>query len=286
MLLDTTVALRRGIGNSPPLLDRCGTAGDLPGWAARLGSVGGYESVDLDTVFLVSSTVLNIITGALTTGDCDGAVDELVGRRAEVIIPARAAGADAQAQIIERYAEAHELLDLLLELSAAVVDRAHSAERGLRPTLLGNIYAGGRIAAREVLTLLRTGHATGALARWRAVHELTTHAEFLSRFGEAISGTLERYDAHDKLFREYRSLRLYQAWISRLHPVLDDPSDELRSLESERELLKRRFGEPFLGDHGWAHDALLEISGDYRRQIEKGKRLRGPVFGDLDRCSL
>jgi hypothetical protein len=232
----------------------------------------------------VPSPALNIVTGALADGDDAAAVEELLARRAEVVIPMRACHADTQADIIERWAEAHELLDLLLELSDAVVEVAHSGQSGLRSQILGDIFFAGQAVAREVLTLLRTGHATGALARWRAVHELATRAEFLSRWGQTVDGTLERYRTHDRFFREYRSTKVYQAWMRRFHPDYAEPGEKLRSLELEREGLADRFGSAFLGDYGWAHEALCELSVDYRRQVEKGKRVRGPVFDDLDRA--
>ncbi len=118
--------------------------------------------------------------------------------------------------------------------------------------------------ASEVLALLRTGHADGAHARWRCLHEIVVVLFFIARNGD---DTAERYLLHDSI-ESYKAALIYQKNAARLGY---DPfsEEELAEFKAHRDTLVTRFGEEFAGEYGWA------IS---------GTRKTRPVFRDIEEC--
>jgi hypothetical protein len=103
----------------------------------------------------------------------------------------------------------------------------------------------------EVTVLLEAGLSEGAIARWRALHEVATVAMFLSDSDENLS---ERYLNHVGI-EELRAAREYLAHASRLG--LESLSDEeFAALEDTKRDLVSRFGRTFAEQYGWAADRL------------------------------
>ena len=99
----------------------------------------------------------------------------------------------------------------------------------------------------EVLTLLRSGYADGAHARWRTLHEIAVVSCLINEHGQDLA---EKYLLHDVIQR-HKSARLHQEYAERIN---EDPlsREEFEQLESECEELVRRFGKSFKVDYGWA----------------------------------
>lgn len=112
---------------------------------------------------------------------------------------------------------------------------------------LMRLHARACLISSEILALIRTGHASGALARWRALHEIAVVADFLSGRGEELS---RRYMAHDRV-AAYRGLADYQAFAERLNYEPFTP-EEVTAKEAEHERLLREFGRDFRHEYGWA----------------------------------
>jgi hypothetical protein len=109
------------------------------------------------------------------------------------------------------------------------------------------------LVSSEVLTLLRAGHASGALARWRTLHEFAVVGLFLK---DSDRATAERYLIHAELLNALR-LDEYQEHADALGESRFTP-DEVASIEARRDAIlagttdKRSFKSPW----GWAATAL------------------------------
>jgi Family of unknown function (DUF5677) len=83
--------------------------------------------------------------------------------------------------------------------------------------------ARGCLVASEVLALLRSGHASGAHARWRSLHEIAVVAGFIQD-----QETARRYLSHGAI-ESYHAARDYQRHAKTLgyEPFSDEEMGEL-----------------------------------------------------------
>ncbi len=65
--------------------------------------------------------------------------------------------------------------------------------------------------AREILTLIKNGYADGAMARWRALHEISVISSFIAKHGNEVA---EKYLLHSNI-ESNKAAVLYQKlfWI-------------------------------------------------------------------------
>ncbi len=105
--------------------------------------------------------------------------------------------------------------------------------------------------ADEVFSLLRSGHAGGALARWRTLHEIAVVMAFLAEHGPDLA---ERYLLHDAV-ASWRGLLDYQLFADRLGDI-PFSDEEVAQMRAERNALIARFGAPYGEEWGWAAEAL------------------------------
>lgn len=160
-----------------------------------------------------------------------------------------------EARLLVRWRKPLIMFEAILELSMQLgetYNRVHRRSAARRQDFvfeaLTRLHARALLTASEVLALLRTGHASGANARWRTMHEISVVAQFLSIQGAA---TAERYLLFDVITRE-KAARNYQDFAVRLgeRPL---SKRTLQRLRTARARLERRFGKQFsLGDQGWA----------------------------------
>ena len=113
--------------------------------------------------------------------------------------------------------------------------------------LLTRLHARACRVGSEVLVLLESGHAGGAHARWRTLHEIAVVALFLRDRGKDIANA---YLLHDGIV-SYRAAR--QAEEKKIETVA--PHEILR-LRQRYELLVGRFGKPYAEEYGWAAAVL------------------------------
>jgi hypothetical protein len=118
--------------------------------------------------------------------------------------------------------------------------------------VLTRLHARACQISSEVLTLLTSGHADGAHARWRSLHEIATVGFFIKEHGNELA---ERYLLHEAI-ESYKAALQYQEHASSLglDPI---PEEEMRDLRSARNALVRKYGKAY-GDgfYGWSADAL------------------------------
>lgn len=180
---------------------------------------------------------------------------------ASVVREKRAERGGFELRLQSRWHYALEGLEILYFLS---LDLGSEAQRRLGKAetdgaddvldgVLFRLHAQVCLGASEVLALLRTGHASGAMARWRSMYEAAVVLLFIKEHG---SNTAERYLLHDSA-RAYRDAGEFQKHHEKLGQLaLDD--DEAAGIEADYSELVARIGKAAAkSDYGWASDALF-----------------------------
>ena len=161
-------------------------------------------------------------------------------------------------RLAKHWAQPLHLLELTVEIAQEVAkgvgDQVASGEVSVDEhtfRALWAIHARACQTSRAILTLLRSGFADDAHARWRSLHELAVVGNFIEIHGEVVA---ERYLLHEvvqqrKLARAYKE----HETRARLEPLTQA---EIDVLDERCETLVDRFGKEFNEDYGWAASAL------------------------------
>lgn len=117
--------------------------------------------------------------------------------------------------------------------------------------VLRRLQARGCQVMGEVLTLLRSGYAPAAHARWRTLHETTVTASFIAEHGKEVA---EQYRLHEYV-ESCAAIELYQKHCARLGqtPYTDE---EVATARAARDEVVARFNPRFADPYGWAAAAL------------------------------
>jgi hypothetical protein len=175
------------------------------------------------------------------------------------------------ARLWKRWQRPLELFHLFLALcneAAADFNRFYRSRAAKKNDLvfevLMRLEARGCQIALEVLTLLESGLADGAQARWRSLHEVTCVAMFIRQHGQELAN---KYLLHD-LVQAYRAANRYQEYSTALGQRSLSKRTLLK-LERNYKLVKKKFGASFGKDYGWA---ATEIGKD------------NPTFADIEKA--
>ena len=114
-----------------------------------------------------------------------------------------------------------------------------------------------------VHTLLQSGFADDAHARWRSLHEISVVSMFICQHGQGVA---ERYLDHGVVqrFKLACQMRNFQEKTN-AEPITEE---EFNGLKSRRDRLLSKYGPSFGKDLGWAADAL---------------KIQRPNFSDLEK---
>jgi Family of unknown function (DUF5677) len=109
------------------------------------------------------------------------------------------------------------------------------------------------MVASEINGLLRTGHAAGAQARWRTLHEIAVVAAVLAAADREIS---ERFQLH-RYVERYKDARLYQQYCEALgyEKFGEEKMEEMHRGSDE---VVERYGADYKRDWGWAKPLFPE----------------------------
>ncbi len=161
-------------------------------------------------------------------------------------------------RLIHRWQEGFDLLDMLgvicLETGEMVVrDVSPELKRSETPRFesLSRLHARACLIFGEIVCLLKSGYADGALARWRALHEIAVVALFIAENPVNLS---VRFLDHRHI-ECWRRMQKYQDHCKRLgcEPYSDA---EMNNAEQVANALKEKYGHAFERDYGWAAEAL------------------------------
>ena len=128
--------------------------------------------------------------------------------------------------------------------------------------VITRLHARSCQVAEEVVVLLESGFANGAMARWRTMHEIAVTANFVGKQGNACA---RRYKDH-QIVESYRAAKEYDALHERLgYPPI--AADEFDRINKQYAHVLQQYGQNFGGQYGWAAPDL---------QIKK------PTFKELE----
>lgn len=152
-------------------------------------------------------------------------------------------------------------LDQLYLLIAAAVEAAHPptlwhkiSSTSMTFGVLLRLHARACQIAGEVHALLSAGYPDGAMARWRALHEVSVVTHFIYQHGDEMA---ERYIEHAAI-TTYRGALTYAEHCSALG-FEELGADDIERLRAEREGLVRKYGSSFTEDYGWATSAFSKV---------------------------
>jgi len=152
-----------------------------------------------------------------------------------------------EARLHKRWHEPLDLLECLIKIAtevgeekAKLLTKSADDTNNYKRSALIQIHARAVQIANEILTLLRTGYADGANARWRSLYELVVIASFLR---EQNNGVSERYLAHN-IMKQFKEAKDYQQACRKLgySPL---KRSELNALQKQHDALIAQYGPEF-----------------------------------------
>jgi hypothetical protein len=159
-----------------------------------------------------------------------------------------------ESRLYEKWKEPLDSLEYFLTLA---MDLGSEFNQDFRPIAaerkdhvfeaLTRLHARSSQVGFEILTLLKSGFADGAHARWRTLHEIAVVALFLSEYGEDVANRYLCYEFVDS----YRAAKLYQKNCVRLGY---EPLSEAEMLNFDKmyQQAQKQFGRSFCKANGWA----------------------------------
>ena len=116
---------------------------------------------------------------------------------------------------------------------------------------LTRLHARACQISSAILTLLQSGYADDAHARWRSLHEISVVSYFIQKNGQEVA---QRYLLHE-VIQQFRLAESYQKHHKRIeHEPISE--EEFDTLKSKRDQLVGKFGKNFEEEYGWAASAL------------------------------
>ncbi len=197
-------------------------------------------------------------TQAALTRRGETVLEDLLRRAPEMLAEQRSYRTGFEERLLQIWGEALDLFEIFqtvcLELGEDFNARnrpAAATARDYRFDVLARLHARSCLVASEVLTLLRSGFASGAHGRWRTLHELAVVAYFIHEHDDEAA---RRYLLHD-------AIQAYKAGLAydEHHQALGyEPrsNSERDALQQRHDALVAQFGTQFADDFGWAAEAI------------------------------
>ena len=156
------------------------------------------------------------------------------------------------------WGHAFDLFEMLTVLSLEAGDLYNSEyrvdaarENNIVFDVLIRLHARACQVASEILALLKTGHADGAHARWRSLHEITVTGLLIGAHDNDLA---DRYLLHDGI-ESYKSAKIYQQHCEYLgyEPLT---GEELMEMRKEYNYLVDQYGKSYKNEYGWASTVI------------------------------
>lgn len=173
---------------------------------------------------------------------------------ARALADERAKASAFESRIAARWGRALDLFDLTIENSFAAGEwinstwrRAAAQRQDQKFEALIRLHGRAVQTTREVSVLLRSGYATGAMARWRTLQEIRVVAHLLAENDQELS---RRYLVHE-VFDSAKAQASYEQNWEALQYSPPDPNGPAERAETEAKLIAK-FGAAFWNPNGWA----------------------------------
>lgn len=159
--------------------------------------------------------------------------------------------------------EFFDLLEMQLKLSCETISNFVKdvgpliKDEGLLFKALSALHGNACLVSQEVLSLMRSGYASGALARWRKIYEIEITAAYLWKMGRGHNNLVQRY-LDFSIFEKFRAVELYSkdSEIFRQHSVIlgyePYPEEDVRRVKESRDKLADKYEPYFCSNYGWA----------------------------------
>jgi len=151
-----------------------------------------------------------------------------------------------------------ERLDIFIDLNSQIGAEINSLDRPLAAKesdlvfeVITRLHAKACRVASEVMALIRSGYADGAMARWRTIHEASVVANFINENGKDVAN---RYLLHQHV-DNLKAAKRYNEFQKRLG-VKRIPLRTLKRMQIHVDRLVAKFGKEFGNEYGWAAVAL------------------------------
>jgi Family of unknown function (DUF5677) len=211
---------------------------ELLAWAE---TGGGEADLDSDRLVAMCQRAAEEITGPAIENPHRALMEEF-GQRAAF-----------EARLAARWGRALDLSDLTvdqaLEDGRWINTQYHAgaaARQDQKFEALIRLHGKAVMTAQEVLVLLRSGYSTGALARWRTIHEVWV---VFSLLGDGDEELCRRYLVHEAI----ESMKGQKEYEETWEALGFEPPDSTSSDRDQRRAsLAQEFGAAFLHDYGWA----------------------------------
>ena len=177
--------------------------------------------------------------------------------------------ADFRRRLRERWGGAISKLQMLVTMARDLggdINKSSRSEPGPAGMTLVDVitrlHARACQVAAEVVTLLESGFANGAMARWRTMHEISVTAAFISTHG---SGCAQRYKEH-QIIESYKAAQEYeQIRVRRGYDAI--PEEEFNNIRKRYDRVISQHGRSFASQYGW---------------VAKDLKLKKPTFKDIE----
>ena len=148
-------------------------------------------------------------------------------------------------QVFEKY---HVLMEICIELTEKHRKEIYDAVgNDSLFDLLIRLHARILRNGFEIGALARTGYGTGALARWRAMHEVHVTLAFIRDYGDKAANAYYDYGA----VSAYRALNDYQIHSNKLG-IQPFTQDEIDSMKRDRDMVIKKYTSIINNNYGWA----------------------------------
>jgi hypothetical protein len=164
-------------------------------------------------------------------------------------------------RLYEGWREPIDLLECLIRISlesgVAYKERLSKNTDYKNPSpktiALINIHGRALQIANEILTLLKSGYADGASARWRSLHELAVISFFLKAAPDEVSN---RYLEHD-IIKRCKDAKDYKTYYRKLGyaPLGRRTFGTLSKLKDQ---LCKKYDDGFESDYGWIPKSIMK----------------------------
>lgn len=236
---------------------------------ARINEIYGEQSgeLDLERFTNAQNRVIREVTGDLPAR----AVTSMLDAREAVLGEINRSSTGFHDRLNETWGEALDLL-ALMRLAAMDAGQRFSDKHGMEArregdslvfALLG-LHGLACAVTEEVIVLLRTGHASGAHARWRTIHEAAVVSLLLSDHGSDLA---RRYLDHDAIL-SWDAVQAHRSYAEALH-LEPYPEEAAARVERRRAEMLGKYGPSFGSHYGWA----AEIAGTSRPSLGELERL-------------
>jgi hypothetical protein len=156
-------------------------------------------------------------------------------------------------RLMEEWKKPIDLIEMLLGISfevGAEFNRKHRGEASESNDFLFDVltrqHARCCLIGNEILVLLKSGFADGAMARWRTLHEIVVVSYFIQKHGQDMAKRFLDYAT----IETYKEAQLYQKYCQRLgyEPL---KVEEMLRIERMVETIRSTCEKGFDKEYGW-----------------------------------